>query len=165
MKKLFILAAAFAACALAADRVKVESGTLEGTLNSDSSVRIFRGVPFAAPPVGNLRWKPPLPVQAWSGTRKADEFGARCVQGTVFNDLIFRDKEMSEDCLYLTVWAPAKPAADRLPVYVWFYGGGFVAGASDEPRYDGESFAKRGIVVVNVNYRLGIFIIVDNRRQ
>lgn len=92
------------------------------------------------------------------GIRKADEFGARCVQGHVFDDPIFRDKKMSEDCLYLTVWAPAKPASKRLPVYVWYYGGGFVAGASDEPRYDGESLAKQGIIVVNVNYyRLGIF--------
>ena len=157
MSKLFILAIAFAAGAGAADRVNVDGGTLEGTVNPDSSVRIFRGVPFAAPPVGTLRWQSPKPVQPWSGVRKADEFGARCVQGVVFNDLIFRDKEMSEDCLYLTVWAPAKPAAERLPVYVWFYGGGFVAGAGDEPRYDGESFARRGIVVVNVNYRLGVF--------
>jgi para-nitrobenzyl esterase len=157
MRKLMMVAAAFAAAALAADRVKVESGTLEGTASSDSSVRIFRGVPFAAPPVGDLRWKAARPVASWSGVRKAGQFGSRCVQGMVFSDLIFRDSGMSEDCLYLTVWAPAKPASARLPVYVWFYGGGFVGGAGDEPRYDGESFAKRGIVVVNVNYRLGIF--------
>ena len=157
MKKSLIIMVALAAVAAAADRVKTADGTLEGTVNSDSSVRIFRGVPFAAAPVGTLRWQPPQPVQPWSGVRKADEFGAHCMQGQIFGDIIFRDKEMSEDCLFLTVWAPAKPAAAGLPVYVWFYGGGFAAGSGDEPRYDGESFAKRGIVVVNVNYRLGIF--------
>jgi para-nitrobenzyl esterase len=157
MTKVFIIAAGLATGVLAADRVKVASGTLEGTVNIDSTVRIFRGVPFAAPPVGNLRWQPPQPIQPWSGVRKADEFGAHCVQGKVFGDIESRGKKMSEDCLYLTVWAPAKPAAKRLPVYVWLYGGGFAAGSGDEPRYDGEGFAKRGIVAVNVNYRLGIF--------
>jgi beta-glucosidase len=161
MRKLLTIVAALA-CALtagatAADQAKVEGGTLEGTVNSDSSVRIFRGVPFAAPPVGNLRWQPPQPVPAWSGVRKADEFGGHCVQGKVFGDINSRGKEMSEDCLYLTVWAPAKITGKPLPVYVWFYGGGFAAGSGDEPRYDGESFAKRGIVVVNANYRLGVF--------
>lgn len=157
MKNLFPIAIACAAALTAADRVKTADGILEGTVNSDSSVRIFRGIPFAAAPVGNLRWQAPHPVQHWSGVRKADEFGGYCVQGQVFSDILPRSKEMSEDCLYLTVWAPAKPAAAHLPVYVWFYGGGFAAGSGDEPRYDGESFAKHGIVVVNVNYRLGIF--------
>jgi para-nitrobenzyl esterase len=152
-----MITVALAASMTAADRVKIDDGTLEGTVNADSSVRIFRGVPFAAPPVGNLRWQAPQPVQPWKGLRKADEFGGYCVQGKVFGDILPRAKEMTEDCLYLTVWAPAKPAAARLPVYVWFYGGGFAAGSGDEPRYDGESFAKKGIVVVNVNYRLGIF--------
>jgi para-nitrobenzyl esterase len=157
MRKLIIIVAALATGAMAADRVKVEGGTLEGTVNSDASVRIFKGVPFAAPPVGNLRWQPPQPVQPWSGVRMADQFGAHCVQGRVFGDLVARSTEMSEDCLYLTVWAPAKPPAKRLPVYLWFYGGGFAAGSGDEARYDGEGFAKQGIVVVNANYRLGVF--------
>lgn len=157
MKELLIIASILSASAMAADLVKVDSGTLEGTVNSDSSVRIFKGVPFAAPPVGNLRWQPPQPVQPWSGVLKAGEFGSPCMQGKVFGDIVARGRAMSEDCLYLTVWAPAKPAAKRLPVYVWFYGGGFAAGSGDEPRYDGESFAKHGIIVVNVNYRLGIF--------
>ena len=157
MKRLLMIAAALAPCAMAADIVKIDSGTLEGTVNADSSVRIFRGVPFAAPPVGKLRWQPPQAVQPWSGARKADQFGAHCVQGKVFGDINSRGREMSEDCLYLTVWAPTKPAAKSLPVYVWFYGGGFAAGSGDEPRYDGESFARRDIVVVNVNYRLGVF--------
>lgn len=157
MRPLLILAAVLVATATAADRVKVDAGTLEGTVGNDPAIRVFNGVPFAAPPVGDLRWKPPQPVKPWTGVRKADQFGNHCVQGRVFNDIIFRDKEMSEDCLYLTVWTPAKSARDRLPVYVWYHGGGFAAGSGDEPRYDGESFAKKGIVVVNVNYRLGVF--------
>ncbi len=156
MRKVLIAAAALAASALAADLSKVDSGTLEGTVNTDSSVRIFRGVPFAAPPVGNLRWQAPQPVQPWTGVRKADDYGAPCMQGKVFGDIVSH-KPMSEDCLTLVIWAPAHPAAKRLPVYVWYYGGGFAAGSGDEPRYDGESFAKKGIVVVNVNYRLGVF--------
>ncbi len=157
MKNIFLIAIACAAALMAADRVKTADGTLEGTINFDASVRIFRGIPFAAPPVGDLRWQAPHSAQHWSGVRKADEFGGYCVQGQVFNDILPRSKAMSEDCLYLTVWAPAKPASAHLPVYVWFYGGGFAAGSGDEPRYDGESFARHGIVVVNVNYRLGIF--------
>lgn len=155
--KLLLIAAALSRAAIAADTVKVENGILEGTRNGDSSIRIFRGVPFAAPPVGDLRWRPPQPARRWTGVRRATEFGAHCMQTQVFNDIIFRGKEMSEDCLYLTVWAPAKPDSRRLPVYVWFYGGGFAAGGGDEPRYDGESLARQGIVVVNANYRLGAF--------
>ncbi len=156
MWKLPVLAAAMAAMA-AGQRVTVDSGTLEGAMNAAGTVRIFRGAPFAAPPVGDLRWQPPRPVKPWSGVREAREFGAHCVQGRVFGDIAPRGKEMSEDCLNLTVWAPAKPAGGRLPVYLWFYGGGFAAGAEDEPRYDAESFARRGIVAVNANYRLGAF--------
>jgi len=139
------------------DRVKIASGIVEGAVNSDHTIRIFRGIPFAAPPVGDLRWRPPQPVQHWQGVRQAVEYGPHCVQGKVFGDIVFRSREMSEDCLSLTVWTPPRSQAKKLPVYVWFYGGGFAAGSSDEARYDGESFAKHGIVVVNVNYRLGIF--------
>ena len=152
-----ISVAILASTASAADRVKTASGILEGTVNADSSLRIFRGVPFAAPPVGDLRWQPPQPVKHWSGVRKAVDFGPRCMQARVFGDIVFRSKEMSEDCLNLTIWTPARSKNQRLPVYLWFYGGGFAAGANDEARYDGESFAKHGIVVVNANYRLGIF--------
>src|ERR1039458_4230211 len=157
MKRLLMIAAALAPCAMAADIVKIDSGTLEGTVNADSSVRIFRGVPFAAPPVGNLRWQPPQHVKHWSGVRKAVDFGPRCMQGRVFGDIVFRSKDMSEDCLNLTIWAPARSRNERLPVYLWFYGGGFAAGANDEARYDGERFAKHGIVVINANYRLGVY--------
>jgi para-nitrobenzyl esterase len=154
---LMLVIAALACPALASDKVKIDSGTVQGIANADSSLRIFRGIPFAAPPVGDLRWRPPQPVKHWKGVRKALDYGPRCYQAKVYGDMIFRSAEMSEDCLYLTVWTPAQFKHKKLPVYLWFYGGGFVAGSSDEGRYDGESFAKHGIVVVNANYRLGIF--------
>lgn len=119
MTKQLILSMFLAVAALASDRVKVASGTLEGSVGTEPSIRVFRGVPFAAPPVGPLRWKPPQPVTRWRGVRKADQFGAHCVQARLFDDILFRGAAMSEDCLYLTVWTPAKSARERLPVYVW----------------------------------------------
>ena len=145
------------AVAAAADQVKVEGGVLAGIAGADPAVRVFEGVPFAAPPVGALRWQAPQPAAAWKGVRKADQFGARCYQGSVFSDMIFRDKGISEDCLYLNVWTPSPAPKKRLPVLVYFYGGGFAAGSGDEPRYDGTNFAKKGVIVVTVNYRLGVF--------
>jgi len=145
------------AVAAAADQVKVEGGVLEGIAGADSAVRVFEGVPFAAPPVGALRWQAPQPPAAWSGVRKADQFGARCYQAGLFSDMIFRDKGISEDCLYLNVWTPAPAPRKGLPVLVYFHGGGFAAGSGDEPRYDGTNFAKLGVVVVTINYRLGVF--------
>jgi para-nitrobenzyl esterase len=150
----------FACGAFANDQVKTDGGIIEGMNTASPGVRVFRGIPFAAPPIGELRWKPPQPIRPWKGIVKATEFGPRCTQAPVFPDMIFRDraaKPMSEDCLYLNVWTPAKSAGDRLAVMVWFYGGGFQAGSSSEPRYDGENFAKKGIIVVSVNYRLGVF--------
>ena len=150
-----------AACAFANDdRVKTESGVVEGVAAPSTGVRIFRGIPFATPPVGVLRWKTPQPVKPWKEVRKAAEFGPRCMQAPIYPDMIFRDqagKPMSEDCLYLNVWTPAKSAKDGLAVMLWFYGGGFQAGSSSGPRYDGETLATKGIIVVSVNYRLGIF--------
>ncbi len=146
-----------AAVAVAADQVKVEGGILEGITAADPAVRIFEGVPYAAPPAGALRWQAPQPATPWTGVRKADQFGARCYQAPVFSDMIFRDKGISEDCLYLNVWTPAPAPKKRLAVLVYFYGGGFAAGASDEPRYDGTNFAKKGLIVVTANYRLGVF--------
>ena len=152
-----LFAFALAASAQTADRVKTANGVVEGAGRQSSGVRIFRGVPFAAPPVGELRWREPQPVSNWQGVRQAAEFGPRCMQAPIFGDMNFRSKEMSEDCLYLNVWTPARSGNQRLPVLVYFYGGGFVAGAGDEPRYDGESMAAKGIVAVTVNYRLGVF--------
>jgi para-nitrobenzyl esterase len=140
-----------------ADEVTVEKGKLQGTTNEDHSVRIFKGIPFAAPPVGDLRWKAPQPALGWSGMRQADKFGSACLQTNVFGDIYFRDAQPSEDCLTLDIWIPAKPASAKIPVIVWFYGGGFVAGSASEPRYDGENLAKKGVIIVNPNYRLGVF--------
>jgi len=141
----------------ATDRVKVTGGVLEGTVGTDPAVRVFRGVPFAAPPVGALRWKEPQPVVPWKGVRKADEWGTRCMQGPMFGPLRTRDKAMGEDCLYLNVWTTAKSAKEKRPVFFVIHGGGFAAGSASEPRTDGEWYAKQGIVVVAANYRLGLF--------
>jgi len=139
-----------------APRVQTADGTLEGVVEA-SGVRAFKGVPFAAPPVGDLRWREPQPVKNWTGVRKAAAFGPRAMQRPVFGDMNFRSNGMSEDCLYLNVWTPAKTGREKLPVLVYFYGGGFIAGDGSEPRYDGESMAKRGIVALTVNYRLNVF--------
>lgn len=143
--------------ASAADVVRTANGSVEGRGVQQSGVRIFRGIPFAQPPTGELRWREPRPVKNWQGVRPALDFGPRCMQAVVFDDIRYRSNGVSEDCLYLNVWTPAKSNTERLPVLVYFYGGGFVNGDSSEPRYDGESMAAKGIVVVSVNYRLGVF--------
>ncbi|MBW8734728.1 MAG: carboxylesterase family protein [Asticcacaulis sp.] len=141
--------------------VAVESGKLQGVAaTAGSPVQIFRGVPYAKPPVGDLRWREPRRAESWQGVRAADQFGPRCMQKHMWDDMFFRSPRADEDCLYLNVWTPAnlsKAASAKLPVLVYIYGGGFIAGTSDEPRYDGAAMAARGIVVVTVNYRLGIF--------
>ncbi|RNI31333.1 carboxylesterase/lipase family protein [Rufibacter latericius] len=138
------------------NQVKTANGILEGTLEK-SGIRSFKGVPFGAPPVGNLRWREPQPVKNWQGVRKATQFGPRAMQLPVFGDMNFRSNGVSEDCLYLNVWTPAKTGKEKLPVLVYFYGGGFIAGDGSEPRYDGESMAQKGMVAITVNYRLGVF--------
>ena len=145
------------AAAATDDLVRTANGTIKGTGRQPSGVRIFKGIAFAQPPTGELRWKEPQAVKNWSGVRAADQFSPRCMQAPVFGDMGFRANGMSEDCLYLNVWTPAKTGKERLPVLVYFYGGGFVAGDGSEPRYDGESMAAKGIVSVTVNYRLGVF--------
>ena len=145
-----------AGAAFAADRVKTANGVLESTAPPKEGVRSFKGIPFAAPPVGDLRWKEPQPVQNWTDVRNADQFGARCMQRSG-GDYWFRSGGPSEDCLYLNVWTPAKPGSGKLPVLVYIFGGGFQNGDGSEYRYDGESMARKGIVAVTVNYRLGIF--------
>jgi para-nitrobenzyl esterase len=138
-----------------APQVKTESGIVEG--KQAGAVRVFLGIPYAAPPVGELRWKPPAPPAKWTGVRKAAEFGAHCLQGPIYGDMTFNDPGGSEDCLSLNVWTPAKNSEAKLPVMVWIHGGGFVAGATSEGRQDGEQLARQGVVVVSMNYRLGIF--------
>ena len=144
--------------AIAADRVRTSNGILESTSAPKEGVRNFKGIPFAQPPVGDLRWREPQPVKNWTGARNADEFGPRCMQRTSPGaDYWFRSNGMSEDCLYLNVWTSAKSGNERLPVLVYIFGGGFQNGDGSEPRYDGESMARRGMVAVSVNYRTNIF--------
>lgn len=151
-----LLAGRVDAASLVQNQVQVANGILEGTMES-SGVRSFKGIPFAQPPVGPLRWCPPQAARNWDGVRKATKFGPRAMQRPLFGDMGFRSDGMSEDCLYLNVWTPAKSQHDRLPVLVYFFGGGFQAGDGSEGRYDGESMAGRGVVAVTVNYRLNVF--------
>jgi len=138
-------------------QVQGPNGILEGVISADDKVRTFKGIPYAAPPVGPLRWTEPKSAQSWSGVRRATEYGARCMQGPIYADMVFHDEGPSEDCLYLNLWMPAHPASDKLPVMVWIYGGGFNAGSTSEPRQDGGNLSKQGVIVVSMNYRLGIF--------
>jgi para-nitrobenzyl esterase len=140
-----------------APRAQITTGTVQG-LALPSGVSSFRGIPYAAPPERELRWQPPQPAVPWQGVRLADRFANQCMQARVFGDMMFRNSGMSEDCLYVNVWTPADAApGGRLPVLFYIYGGGWVAGDGSEPRYDGESMARRGIVVVTLSHRLGIF--------
>jgi para-nitrobenzyl esterase len=138
-------------------QAKIANGIIEGNYNTKDNLQEYFGVPFAKPPVGNLRWKAPQPLDNWKGVYQSKKFGPRPVQAIVFGDMNSRSDGLSEDCLYLNVWRPAKHDTKNLPVLVYFYGGGFVAGDGSEPRYDGANMAKKGIVVVTVNYRLNIF--------
>ncbi len=162
MKRMFgsLLAAAVlitsALPARADDKVRTANGIVQGTTEA-SGIHAFRGIPFAAPPVGDLRWREPQPVKDWTDVRSATQFGPRCMQRPVFSDMVFRSNGVAEDCLYLNVWTPAAGPRERRPVLVYFYGGGYVAGDGSEPRYDGESMARKGIVALTVNYRLGVF--------
>jgi para-nitrobenzyl esterase len=141
--------------------VQVSGGKVQGVLTADGKVVAYKGIPFAAPPVEELRWKPPQPAGRWKGVLQAREFGAHCIQAGSYPDMVFHDPGASENCLTLNVWAPAgakplkKPGG--LPVMVWIYGGGFTTGGTSESRQDGQFLAHRGVVVISMNYRLGIF--------
>lgn len=135
----------------------IQNGVIEGNYDTKTGIQTYFGVPFAKPPVGNLRWKAPQPVENWKGVKQTKKFSARPMQTVVFGDMNSRSEGVSEDCLYLNVWTPAKRNTKGLPVLVYFYGGGFVAGDASEPRYDGEAMAKKGIVVITANHRLNIF--------
>jgi len=138
-------------------RANLKNGVIEGNYDTQSGIQSYLGVPFAKPPVGKLRWKAPQVMDSWEGVKETKKFGPRPMQTEVFGDMNSRSEGVSEDCLYLNVWTPAKRNTKDLPVLVYFYGGGFVAGDGSEPRYDGESMAKKGIVAVTVNYRLNVF--------
>lgn len=152
-----LVAASATLFASGAPKVKTDKGKLQGYVSSDGQIRIFKGVPYAAPPIGSLRWKPPQPAAKWHGTRQAVSFGNHCMQPAIYDDMIFRDPGPSEDCLTLNVWTPAKDKNAKLPVMVWIYGGGFTAGTTSEGRQDGEHLAHKGVIVVSMNYRLNIF--------
>lgn len=147
--------------------VNVEGGSIQGVHSASNDVTVFRGVPYAAPPVGELRWKRPQPVVKWKGVRKADSFSKICWQpgnavGTFYgNEFYWKEQnEQSEDCLYLNIWTPTKAvghAENRLPVAFWVHGGAYFNGYGHEITMDGEAWAKRGVILVTINYRLGIF--------
>jgi para-nitrobenzyl esterase len=142
--------------------VKVTGGQISGVPGKDASITVFKGVPFAAPPVGKLRWAAPKPVVAWDGVKKADHFGNSCVQLIVkerkpWTTEFMSHEEISEDCLYLNIWTGAKATSEKRPVYIFIHGGGNVEGAGSIQTYDGEGLAKKGVIVVTINYRLGVF--------
>jgi len=186
---IFVFTSILCAAAYAAipDPVRIDTGSVSGTSNQDASVRTFKGIPFAAPPVGDLRWKVAQPPAKWDGVKTATEFSPTCSNGAAGgrggqgrggqgkggapkgNPDQAKAKAApaagrgpagpppSEDCLYINVWTPAKAAGDKLPVMVWTYGGGFTGGSGSDNWYDGEALAKKGVVVVTYNYRLGTF--------
>ena len=138
-------------------QVQTADGVLEGVISADGNVRTFKGIPYAAPPLGPFRWKAPQPLVPWSGVRKAVNFGKRAMQVHIWDDMIFHDDGPSEDCLYLNLWMPENSRGAKLPVMVWIHGGGFAAGSSSEGRQDGGNLSKKGVLVVSMNYRLGVF--------
>ena len=151
-----ILAALGAARVAAPPRVTIDTGTLQGL--DTARVKVFRGIPYAAPPVGALRWRPPQPPKHWTGIRPASQLGHNCEQHQPYSDIDPFAAGVSEDCLYLNVWTSTLDArATRRPVMVWIHGGGFWAGFGGEERHNGARLAQKGAVVVTVNYRLGAF--------
>jgi len=159
-----LVAASTAAIAAIPEPVKLDSGQLGGSVASSPGVRAFKGIPFAAPPVGALRWKAPQPVAKWDGVRDASRFGNVCIQPAGptsgpqarLNIAVLPDSPpLAEDCLYLNVWTGAAAASDKRPVMVWFFGGAFTEGGGSVPLYDGDALARKGAVVVTMNYRLG----------
>src|SRR6188472_1150940 len=184
MKRLVIgalgcLLVATSAAAAITDPVKIETGLVSGESGTNPAVRSYKGIPFAAPPVGDNRWRVPQPAAKWDGVRKADAFGAPCIAGPApagrgggrgaaappaaaapaaaapAAQPAPREPARSEDCLYLNVWTSARSASDRRPVMVWIYGGGFTGGSGGMAWYDGENLASKGPVIVTLNYRLG----------
>jgi para-nitrobenzyl esterase len=141
--------------------IQIENGKLLGVLTPDQKVIAYKGIPYAQPPIEELRWRPPQPLGKWKKVLFAQDFGPHCIQSASYPDMVFHDPGPSEDCLTLNVWAPFNPKPDRkapgLPVMVWIYGGGFITGGSSESRQDGQFLARRNVIVVSMNYRLGIF--------
>jgi para-nitrobenzyl esterase len=159
MKQAFAtLAVAVALTASPAAAAITEAKTTAGVVQGQAVEGLgeFKGIPFAAPPIGDLRWKGPQPVQPWRGVRQAVAFGPACMQGPILAQM-GSTASQSEDCLYIDVWTPANSPADKLPVIAWVYGGGFNSGATSVPMYDGANFARQGVVFVSLSYRVGPF--------
>ena len=135
--------------------VRIDTGLVSGVSARDPAITVYKGIPFAAPPVGRLRWRAPAPAAPWKGVRQADTFGALCPQPTQ-GPASAASPPMSEDCLTLNIWTGAASASEKRPVFVWIYGGGFVAGTGSSPEFDGEGLARKGVIVVTFNYRLGV---------
>lgn len=150
-----LLAAAGKGFAALPDEIELGAGKLSGTTGESPEVHVYKGIPYAAPPVGANRWQPPQPIAPWHGVRPATKFSPRCIQGSFTRPNAPPPPPTSEDCLYLNVWTAATSQDERRPVMFWIYGGGFFGGAGSEPRYGGEDLAKKGAVVVTFNYRLG----------
>src|SRR5690606_21116335 len=149
-----LVAILLAACPAVAQVVTIQTGELRGV--TTDGVDSYKGIPYAAPPVGPLRWRPPQPPAAWEGVRASDRWGAECMQQPVSFDMAQSSQPVSEDCLTLNVWAPVSKDR-RLPVMVWIHGGAFVNGSASRELYDGARLAQSGVVVVTLNYRLGRF--------
>lgn len=144
-----VLIGATTAVAAITKPVRIDTGLLAGVPGRDPSITVYKGVPFAASPVGELRWRPPQPHASWQGVRTADHFGSICPTPRASQE------PMDEDCLFLNVWTGATSSSERRPVMVWFYGGGFIMGSGSDPLHDGEGLARKGVVLVTINYRLG----------
>jgi para-nitrobenzyl esterase len=162
----FCIAVGFGACSTKTpqqikDSVTLADGTVSGSFDESTGIITFKGIPFAAPPVGDLRWKAPQPVEPWEGVKQCTKFSASPMQATPMpfsmwtQEFIAPKERLSEDCLYLNVWTPAKDASEKRPVLVYIYGGGFSSGGSAVPIYDGEEMAKKGLVFITINYRVG----------
>ena len=149
----FLLALGLPFGSVAAKPIAIDSGQIEGS--QTGTTRAFKGIPYAAPPVGPLRWRPPQPVASWRGVRKAATHSPACPQPGVYPPDAPQEPT-SEDCLTLNVWAPATPSAGKLPVMVWIHGGGLMNGSGSVPQYAGDQLAARGVIVVTINYRLGV---------
>lgn len=160
---IFILFLAFTAAHAQIDTVRVEGGVLIGLSDKNSEVVAYKGIPYAAPPVGQLRWQVPHLVSDWDGVIKADEFGPACMQypperGSFYQKEFYPEQEpQSEDCLYLNVWTAATSTDEKRPVMLWIHGGAFSQGSGSLPTFNGQAFAQKGVVLVTINYRLGIF--------
>ena len=159
------LAAALAGCSPAESPVlRIDGGQVQGVKTTLRGVYVFKGVPFAAPPVGDLRWKAPQPVVPWEGVKVADTYGPGAVQAPHdssnpwTSEFYWEDPEFNEDCLYLNVWTPAPGQPEtKLPVAMWIHGGAYTGGWGYEPEFDGKVWAQKGVVLVTINYRLGVF--------